>query len=335
MKKDSLLIRIAYFATLLAFCVVLLGAYTRLKDAGLGCPDWPGCYGHVTVPKGDVAKMASASFGNQPVEPTKAWAEMTHRYIAGTLGLLIFFITARVIWTRKTYHSPLGLPIFLTLLVLLQASLGRWTVTLKLLPPVVMFHLLGGMTLVALLALLSLRLNHAFREVNSNDRKKFFGWALFGLILIIGQIFLGGWTSANYASLACTSFPGCSGYTFIPSLDYSHAFSLIDKIGPNYQGGLLDQATKITIHFTHRLGGVIVFFYWITLCIVIFAKAQSKNLLTLALLILTILCIQVALGIMNILLLLPLHVAVSHNAGAAILLISIVTLNYALYPKKS
>ena len=333
MKKDTLLCRVAMIATILAICVVLLGAYTRLKDAGLGCPDWPGCYGHLIVPKGESAKAASVAYGNQTVEPLKAWAEMTHRYIAGTLGLLIFFITARVIITRKTYHNPIGLPIFLSLLVILQASLGRWTVTLKLLPPVVMFHLLGGMTLVALLTLLTLRLTHALQHIKLVDQQRFRGWALVGLGIVIAQIFLGGWTSANYASLACQEFPGCIGQ-LIPPLDYSHAFTFIDKIGLNYQGGLLDQATRVTIHFTHRFGALAVSLYWIIFCMFIFGLAQSKTLFSLAVLILMLLFIQISLGIMNVMLMLPLHVAVSHNAFAALLLASVVMLNYALFSSK-
>ena len=188
MIRDNFLYRITWLALCLAFVVVALGAYTRLKDAGLGCPDWPGCYGHLTVPG-----VASADLAGQVIEPVKAWAEMIHRYVAGTLGLLILLIVGRSVWTRRQYHSPLGLPLLIAALVFVQASLGRWTVTLKLLPPVVMFHLLGGFTLLVLLSLLLFRLGHFFESVKLTDKQRFKGWAMLGLVLVIGQVVLGGW----------------------------------------------------------------------------------------------------------------------------------------------
>ncbi len=328
MIKDHFLFRITCLAAILAFCVVILGATTRLKEAGLGCPDWPGCYGHLVVPQGTAAQTAANAFG-VIVEASKAWAEMLHRYVAGTLVALIIVIIARAFLTRKKYQTPMMLPIVILLLILLQAALGRWTVTLKLLPPVVMFHLLGGMTLVTLLSLFALQLGNCFISVKEIDQNHFRFWAALGLILLIVQIVLGGWTSANYASLACTDFPYCNG-SLIPPLDFSHAFTLIDKIGVNYQGGVLDQASKITIQMSHRFGAVIVFSYWLILCLMMLGIAQSKVILRFAVVILILLISQIGLGIMNLVLNLPLHVAVSHNAVATLLLVATVALNYAL-----
>ncbi len=332
-NKDYLLYRLTCFAALLALCVVILGAYTRLKDAGLGCPDWPGCYGHLFVPQGSAAKQASLVFGGAKIETLKAWAEMSHRYLAGTLGLLVLAILIRACITHKRYQTPLGLPIIIALIVLAQASLGRWTVTLKLLPPIVMFHLLGGMTLTVLLTLLALRIGQFFASVKPIDCSRFRFWTLLGLLLLILQIMLGGWTSANYASLACTDFPYCNGQ-LLPALKFSHVFTLIDKIGINYQGGILDQATRVTIQMMHRFGAAVVFSYWFILCLMLLGLAQSKILLRFVILIITLLIIQVILGILNLIFILPLHVAMSHNFVATLLLVTVVALNYALYPKK-
>lgn len=334
MIRDNFLYRLTCAAVCLAFFVVTLGAYTRLKDAGLGCPDWPGCYGQLIVPSSKLAlSTAQHIFSGQVVEPLKAWAEMTHRYVAGTLGVMILVILGRSLWTRREYHSPLGLPILIVLLVIFQASLGRWTVTLKLLPPVVMLHLLGGFTLLVLLSLLALRLGHFFREVKRTDQRRFKIWALLGLVLLVLQIMLGGWTSANYASLACPSFPFCNN-AMIPPLDFSHAFTIVDKIGPSYQGGLLDQVTRITIQFSHRLGALCVASYWLCFLLYLLAKAESKIILRFTTVIFCLLVVQVILGVSNILLMLPVHVAVSHNAVAAILLVVVVSLNYALFAKQ-
>lgn len=327
--RDTFLYRLACVAAVLAFIVVLLGAYTRLKDAGLGCPDWPGCYGHLTVPKIN----DHPDFSGQVVEPVKAWAEMSHRYVAGTLGLLVVVIFARCLWLKRKMAVPLGLSTCLLLWVVLQASLGRWTVTLKLLPPVVMFHLLGGFTLFALLVLLALRLKRFFSSVSRLDQRRFRWWALLGLLLIIGQISLGGWTSANYASLSCPHFPYCAD-SLVPELHFERAFTIIDKIGLNYQGGLLDQATRMTIHFFHRAGAVLVFGYWVAFLLYLLAKAESVVLLRFTLVIFCLLVSQLVLGVCNVVLMLPLAIAVAHNGMAALLLVTVVALNYAVWASK-
>lgn len=326
MIRDNFLYRLTYVAIVLAFVVVVLGAYTRLKDAGLGCPDWPGCYGHLVAPT-----VAHSVIDGAVVEPAKAWAEMTHRYVAGSLGLLILVIFVRS-WQLRKRESPLGLSLLLVLLVVFQASLGRWTVTLKLLPPIVMLHLIGGIALLALLSLLALRLGRFFVEVKPKDKQRFRWWAALGLLLLLGQILLGGWTSANYASLVCPSFPYCS-HALMPPLDFTHAFSIADKIGPNYQGGLLDQATRITIQFSHRIGAAVVAIYWTGLLFYMLATAESKILLRFTVVIFCLLIMQILLGITNVIMMLPLSNAVAHNATAAVLLVVVVALNYAVFAR--
>lgn len=307
--------RLVLLAAGLAFCVVVLGAYVRLSDAGLGCPDWPGCYGHLTVPHATVAQQA---FPDKPLEVHKAWKEMAHRYLAGTLGLLILaiFITA---WRgrRRLPVRPM-LPTFLLGLVICQAALGMWTVTLLLKPVIVSLHLLGGMATLALLVwLVALRLPAAM----ASSPLRF--WALCGLGLLICQILLGGWTSSNYAALACTDFPTCHG-TWWPATDFANAFHLVRELGVNADGSALTSDALTTIHFVHRLGALVIFFYlgWLgSRCLRVRELAQWGWLMLLLLL------AQVSLGISNVMFSLPLPVAVAHNAGAALLLAVLVVIN--------
>lgn len=331
MMRDNLLYRLAWLAAILAFFVVTLGAYTRLKDAGLGCPDWPGCYGHMVVPKVN----DHADFVGQVVEPAKAWSEMTHRYVAGTLATLILVICCRSWWLKlkRKAAAPVILSSILVLWVMLQASLGRFTVTLKLLPPVVMLHLLAGLVLFSLLVLFVLRTGQFFNSIKAKDQQRFKRWAAVGLVLLFFQVILGGWTSANYASLSCPSFPNCVD-TLVPELHLLQAFSLADKLNVNYQGGVLDQATRMTIHFFHRAGAMMVFVYWLGFLLYMLTKAESAILLRFTTLLFFLLVCQLCLGISNVVLMLPLHIAVAHNAGAALLLVTVVALNYALFKRR-
>lgn len=328
-------VNLALFATLLAFIVIMLGAYTRLKDAGLGCPDWPGCYGQLTVPHTQQELMeATQMFPAEPVEATKAWAEMVHRYFAGTLGL---FILALAVWAvvrraKGIVQQPIVIPVLLVALVIFQAALGMWTVTLKLLPLVVMGHLLGGMTLAALLWALTLLSSQWFRPTENYNRLK--PWALVGLIIVGLQIFLGGWTTANYASLACAGFPFCNG-NLIPPLELQHAFNFFSPIGANYQGGVLDMTARVTIQVMHRFGGFIVFLYVGGLALYLLFSQATRELRGTAIAMLIILLAQLTLGILNVVLMLPLPVAVAHNGGAVLLLLAVVTLVYQTFSKAS
>jgi len=330
-STNRLAYKLVCFAAVLALIVVMLGAYTRLKDAGLGCPDWPGCYGHMVAPTTPAGVLhATTAFPGEAVNEMKAWTEMTHRYVAGTLGLLIFISALLIISRRKLANQPIGLALGLMALVVFQALLGMWTVTLRLLPTVVMLHLLGGMTILTLLWLLVLRLGEFFQTKTHYSARVFRPWAVIGLIIVIAQIILGGWTSANYAALACPDFPYCQG-KLLPPLDFQSAYQFWMAIGPNFQGGVLNNIARVTIHMTHRFGGLITFIYISWLAIWLLVASKSEILQRIAVIMLVVLVTQVMLGIANVVWLLPLPIAVAHNGVAALLLLSVVTLNYALY----
>lgn len=319
------LYRLALFATLLAFSVVILGAYTRLTDAGLGCPDWPGCYGQITVPK-------SADNMNQIINSTKAWTEMTHRYVAGLLGMVIFALSVLAIRNRRYPDQPLMLPLTLVILVVFQALLGMWTVTLKLFPLVVVAHLLGGLTTLSLLWWLTLKLKPVQLPNDLSDNLlDLRGFAIFGLVILAVQLFLGGWTSANYAALICTDFPYCQGQ-LLPQLNFLKAFDLTNA-GVGISGGPgepLDSSARVTIHMVHRLGALITALVIGWLAFQVFARARCFAIRALSVAIAVLLTIQILLGVTNVLAQLPITIAIAHNAVAALLLLALVTLNYYL-----
>ena len=329
--ENRLNYRLVTTACLLAMIVVVLGAYTRLTNAGLGCPDWPGCYGYLVVPHGaQELAQAHSAFPTSPVETAKAWTEMIHRYCAGTLALLLVAIAGVALWQRKKTGHPLTIPLTLIALVIFQAALGMWTVTLKLLPIVVMAHLLGGVAILSLLWTLRLRLAKAFHFSIPTERLPYKPWAVIGLIIVFFQVALGGWVSSNYAGLACIGFPSCNG-VLLPPLNLQHAFSLLFQAGVNNQGGLLDATSLVTIQMMHRFGAVFTALYIGGLAIWIIVTAKIKNLRMIALTLLVVLAIQFILGILNVTQLLPLSVAVAHNAFATILLLTVVTLIYSLF----
>jgi cytochrome c oxidase assembly protein subunit 15 len=316
-------LRLALLATALALVVVLLGAYTRLTHAGLGCPDWPGCYGFISVPSSETQLAhAELHFPDHPVEAEKGWSEMIHRYFAGSLGLLIAMLAVQAIRRHGRDGQPFKLPLVLMGVVIAQAAFGMWTVTLKLWPQVVTSHLLGGFATLSLLFLLTVRLSGAFAPLPDLPRR-LRRLAALGLILVVGQIALGGWVSSNYAAMACTDFPTCQGQ-WLPDADFSSGFNLAQHVGPNYLGGHLDSEARTAIHLTHRLGAGLV-----TLVLLGLAwQLRQAGLQRLALLVLAALTLQVGLGISNVLLHLPLAVAVAHNAGGAGLLMTMLLVNY-------
>ncbi len=320
--------QVAWLAVCLALGVVVLGAFVRLSDAGLGCPDWPGCYGHMDWPVHETEiQQANARFPDRPVEPHKAWREMVHRYFAGTLGLLVLalFVWA---WRRRNtdisgQDSPVGLASFLLLVIIAQAALGMWTVTLKLKPVIVMLHLLGGLTTLALLLWLALRTTPGLQPYRYAGHIR--PWMVgLGLALLVGQIALGGWTSANYAALACPDFPTCQG-SWWPKMDFSEAFILWRGIGPNYEFGVLDMPARTAIHLMHRIGFLLLSLYLIWLAT---RLMKNRELLPWGLGLLGLLILQIGLGISNVLFSLPLPVATLHNMGAALLLLFMVALLY-------
>jgi cytochrome c oxidase assembly protein subunit 15 len=316
---------------LLALVVIVLGAYTRLTDAGLGCPDWPGCYGHLTVPVEEHhVEAAELAFPERPLEPHKAWNEMIHRYFAGALGFFVLAIFAGSL-VKRSFNAPLKLPIFLLFLIIFQGALGMWTVTLNLLPAVVMGHLLGGFTVISSLFLLYLRLT-PYRIPGGDLRViKMAKYAALGTAILVVQIALGGWTSANYASLACTDLPICQGEWY-KNLDVAGAFSIPEA--DNYEFGAHDYPERMTMHIAHRIWAVVTVVYLCWLALKLYISAASSLIRKLSVLLVGILAVQVFLGISNVVFSLPLAVAVLHNAVAALLLMLMVMLCYTLYRKK-
>jgi cytochrome c oxidase assembly protein subunit 15 len=315
--------RLALAITCLAALVLALGAYTRLSFSGLGCPDWPGCYGFVQVPQtADELTLAALRFPAHAVEQAKAWTEMTHRYVAGTLMLLVAFQAIRA-WRRRGSGEPWKLPLLLALVVIAQALFGMWTVTLRLWPQVVTLHLLGGLTTFAFALLATLRLSSRLPPIVAPQGLR--RLALLGLLAVMAQIALGGWTSTNYAGAACLDFPTCNGALW-PAADLAQAFSFGQHIGPSYLGGQLPLSGRLAIQMVHRLGAL-------ALCGLLGALAwrlHAEGLKRQARLLLAALALQVGLGIANLLLHLPLPLALAHTLGAVLLLAVLVTLNHRL-----
>ncbi len=323
--------RVALLATLVALCVIVLGAYVRLSHAGLGCPDWPGCYGHITWPaQSQEIDSANLNFPERPVETHKAWKEMAHRYLAGALVLLVVLINF-LAWKPAQRYQNLKLPAALILiLILLQAALGMWTVTLKLLPMVVTAHLMGGMTTFALLLWFAMKSSRPGRYNPSNTIRKLRPAIIAGLAVLIVQIFLGGWTSANYAALACPDFPSCQN-SWWPQADYSEGFRIQREIGVDYEGGVLDMDARVAIHWSHRIWAVVTFVF---LSILSFRLLRTPVLQRAGLALMALLITQVSLGISNIVFYLPISVAVLHNGMAAVLLAMLIWLLFRSSPQR-
>jgi cytochrome c oxidase assembly protein subunit 15 len=299
----------------LTLCVVSLGAYVRLSDAGLGCPDWPGCYGKLLGVPDNHTEISHAenAFPHAPVETGKAWKEMIHRYLAGILGLLIAVLAVLSIWPRR--HSALVAPsLFLVGLVGVQAALGMLTVTWLLKPVIVSLHLLGGMFILAILVGMY-AMQSVARVEFSTPALKASAWAVTALIVL--QIALGGWTSTNYAAMACSDYPLCQGQWMPADLDWSHAFVFNRELGQTSDGQMLSLQTLTAIHWTHRSFALVVL-----LACIAFAIQLRKQLQTRAMghALLAAVIAQVVIGISNVWLQWPLGMAVLHNTGAALLL---------------
>ncbi|MET3652309.1 COX15/CtaA family protein [Dyella japonica] len=355
---------LALLAAVFAFGVVMFGAFVRLSNAGLSCPDWPTCYGRAAWPEQqhEIAQ-ANQAFPDRPYETHKAWREQVHRFLAGTLGTLVFALALIASWRKpwarfaviagaifaavgvamyiKGEHHwsllvsllAIGLPLAAAMglhrpgawrisvlalsVVVFQAMLGMWTVTLLLKPIVVMGHLMGGITTFALLAYAALRF--AGCGANDDSYADLRRAVVLGIVLLLAQIALGGWTSSNYAALACgTDFPKCLGQ-WAPATDFREGFVLWRGIGVNYEGGVLDMAARSAIQITHRLGALVVFCYlaWLS------HRVSRRGLRSLGLAIAIVLVTQVLLGISNVHFGLPLPVATLHNGVAALLLFTL------------
>lgn len=324
------ILNVARVAIILALIVIVLGAYTRLSDAGLGCPDWPGCYGSLIVP--EQVDATNENLSVRPLEQAKAWKEMVHRYAASSLGFLIV-IMALLAWTKSSLSNMRGFTSALLVLVIFQGMLGMWTVTLLLKPVIVMSHLIGGLTILSLLCWTILREQSKQGVFVSAGHRKLLPLAVSALIILALQISLGGWTSSNYAALACPDFPTCQGVWW-PNMDFKEGFILWRGLGIDYEGGVLLGAARTAIHMTHRMGAIIA------TIIILFVAIQAirsgiKPLKLTGIIALILLLAQVSLGIANIIFHVPMSIAVAHNGVAALLLLSLVTLLHHCLPEKN
>ncbi|MFW2403332.1 MAG: COX15/CtaA family protein [Gammaproteobacteria bacterium] len=324
-------VRLIGLAACLAIVVVVLGAWVRLTDAGLGCPDWPGCYGSLIVPDDsdpDAVARANAEF-DRPLESDKGWHEMIHRYAASTLGLSIL-IAAFLAWrNRRDPDQPVAMPLALLGVVCFQGLLGMWTVTLLLKPLIVMGHLLGGLTTLGMATWLLL--DHLRRADRRGDgRRAAYVPAIIGLGILVCQIALGGWTSSNYAALACPDLPTCNGGWWPPDANFSEGFVMWRGLGVDYEFGVLDAPSRVAIHYTHRLGALVAFLFLGILTLMLARAAdQAPAVRQAGVLVLIALVAQVSIGIGVVWFGLPLWLATSHNAVAALLLLSMINLNHA------
>jgi cytochrome c oxidase assembly protein subunit 15 len=328
-SKDSNKYRKLIWVTLfLTFDLIMFGAFTRLTDSGLGCPDWPGCYGQANPVQAHAdIRAAEALMPTGPVTVVKAWIEMIHRYLAMAVGVLIIAIMV-VAWRRwlKSSRQLLsfapGLPTSLFFLVCVQGAFGAWTVTMKLQPIIVTIHLMLGLTMLGLLVILAAR-HHTHHAVAAGARSLFTP-ALLGLGLLAIQIILGGWVSTNYAVLACTDFPLCHGMA-IPPMDFEHGFTWWRELGKTSAGDLLPVEALTAIHWVHRNFAFIVIAYLAWLA----HKAYKiEGLQKTGKWILIALAAQFVSGISTIFLSWPILIAILHNGGAALLVLLLVLLIY-------
>lgn len=321
--------RLAWIAALFTLIVIAKGAYVRLSHAGLGCPDWPGCYGHLTWP--DESKeilSANTIHPERPVEIGKAWREMVHRYLASVLGLIILVLGYYAWRARRDPDVPLKASLILVPLVIFQGLLGKWTVTELVKPLIVSAHLMGGVSVFVLLVWVALRYRRPARTIVQHP-----GWqraAWIGVALLTLQIFLGGWTSTNYAALACPDFPTCQS-SWWPNADFREGFVMWRGLGVDYEGGVLDSAARIAIHLTHRIGAVVVGLYLLWFALGIWRNTEFRLAPVLLLLALST---QIALGISNVVYGLPIAVATAHTAVAALLMAALINCLHLLTPKR-
>jgi cytochrome c oxidase assembly protein subunit 15 len=326
--------KLLLLAPLLTLIVVVVGAYTRLTDSGLGCPDWPGCYGQLTAPDtpAEIAR-AGERFPGLEIDPLKGWIEMIHRYLAGTLGLLILSL-AVIAWRNRLRTVP-GQPRLpgsdahwlgtgLLVLLMVQALLGKFTVTLLLKPGIVTLHLLGGMLILSVLFRMAIGEYVDRGAVAVARAAQLAPWVALGIGLLVVQIVLGGWVSTNYAALTCLDFPTCHG-TFLPPMDFQHGFHVLRELGEAPDGSPLSHESLNAIQWTHRVGALVITAYLGILGLIAW---RIPGVSAAAVAMLVLLAAQVTIGILNVVWLLPLWLATLHNLGAALLLCSVVMLKF-------
>jgi len=306
---------------ILALIVVILGAYTRLADAGLGCPDWPGCYGELLVPD-----VISSEY-ERPLDVAKAWKEMVHRYAASILGLSILVIFLLAVFRKTEREQSIKLPTALLLLVGFQGALGMWTVTEQVHPGIVTMHLFGGFSTTTLLFWLFLN-QRPQPKIGQPVLKRHKLMLIIVTALLIFQIFLGGWTSTNYAALSCGEyFPTCLGEMWPEDMDFKNAYYW-GELGVDYEFGILENQTRTAIQMVHRVGAIVVTVAILSLC---FVLENYPTLRRNIIVVLGLLSAQVALGIINVVMSLPMFAAVMHNAVALFLLLSLISLAHRMF----
>ena len=314
---------LSLFGICFAFVVIALGAWTRLVDAGLGCPDWPGCYGFVVFPTTEAEiQLAESRYPQFPYEIDKAIPEVVHRYFAAALG----FLAILLVYFAFKYQLPKkikAITSFLLFFICCQGLFGYLTVSLKLLPIIVTGHLFGGFITLSLFFYLFLNTTNGIKNHNIGHLKVLGGIALFALIV---QIFLGVWTSTNYASLACADFPTCQG-KFFPEMDFREGFNLAQEVGPNYLYGLLDNEARVAIHYSHRISAIILTIIFLILISRLWFSSAAPLASTLGVVLIT----QISLGIMNVVYVLPLYIAIAHNLVAALLLLATLMVNLVIW----
>lgn len=335
-QEQKFLKKLVLFTIFVVFVAVGMGAFTRLVDAGLGCPDWPGCYGHLLWPdSAEEINRANEAWSHAPVETDKTWPEMVHRYFASSVGLFAIIILFYTVRKREKLPITPMLPAIILGAVILQGLFGMWTVTLKLWPQVVTAHLLGGFTVLSLFWLLFLKLkprDEAVSELSQDTAmkiNKLKPLLVVALIFVVGQIALGGWTTSNYAAVACPDLPTCQ-HQWWPNMDFAQGFNITQHIGPNYLGGKMDNEARIAIHMSHRIGAILVTLSLIFVGLLAL-KTRVREIKIKVFVMWGVLALQIALGLSNIIFNFPVGVAVAHNLIGATLLLKLISLVHVVH----
>lgn len=335
-EQSSRFFRMALIAAGLAFVAVVFNAYTRLSEAGLGCPDWPGCYGVLFAP------VTAQDLDQEPdperqkaLEKKRAAQETLQRFIAGGLGLLLIRLFA-LGWRlkRRKRGQQIWIPLTTLVVTFALAVAGFFTFEYRYKPLVLMMQLLGGMTTLALLWWIVLREQRLFPSIHVGVARALRPRTLFAIVLVSAQIVTGGWSMVNYAGLACPDFPTCQGEWW-PPMEFFEAFTLWRDVGLDYEGRLLALPAATAIHMGHRIGALVVLLYVGWLASHVLRVGHEQNLCRYGMLVLVVFLAQIGLGIMEVVAHLPLAVAVTHNAFAALLLLVLITLYHVLRPPRT
>jgi fused signal recognition particle receptor len=317
--------KITLFSAVLALIVILLEAYVRLSGAGLGCPDWPGCYGQFLVSDdADFKSRAAQAFPDKPLDTVKAWKQMGYRYLAGSLGVFIILL-ALTSWRQKQARlAAMTTSWVLVLLFGVQAALALGIVKTQAMPIVVTGHLLSGMLIFWLLSWLYLRLNP--RVSTSKSRTGPGNFARFAMLVLFLQIVLGAWTSTNYGAMACTGFPQCNG-SWWPEADYQGALNLFKGLITGYSG-VISYDAQVAAHWLHRVGALISFILLSLVMLIATSASYPKPVRKAGLLLSLLLFVQIALGIVIVKLTMPLWGVVAHNAFSALLMLPLIAISF-------